>query len=306
MAENRPPSAIVLFVRISRPLFLLGAALVYALGAGVADYLGVTINWGIYFLGQAWVTALQLGGIYLYEYYNAVAEAIHPVQNSTSDHHSQKGLGRPPVTMLFAAAGCLTAVASLSVVMIRSMHPSPETILIMGLAALGVVVYSVPPLRLAFSGYGELAIAILIANLVPAFAFLLQVGELHRLLAMTTFPLTFLLLALALVSELEDYASDIRHDRRTLMVRVGWQRGMNLHNGLILGAYLLVGLALTFGMPIFIGLPALLPLPLGILQIWQMRRIADGSKPNWRSLRLSATVLFGITAYLLMFAYWTR
>jgi len=208
--------------------------------------------------------------------------------------------------MLFAAAACLTAVASLSVLMIRSLHPSPETVLIMGLAAFGVVVYSVPPLRLAFSGYGELAIAILLANLVPAYAFLLQVGELHRLLAMSTFPLTFLLLALALVSELEEYVTDVRHDRRTLMVRVGWQRGMNLHNGLILGAYLLVGLALTFGMPMFIGLPALLPLPLGVLQIWQMRRIADGGKPNWRSLRLSAAALFGITAYLLMFAFWTR
>jgi len=306
MAEIHSPSPLVLFIRISRPLFLLGAALVYALGVGVADYLGVNINWNIYLLGQAWVTSLQLGGIYLYEYYNALSEAGRPHHNSASDPNSKLGLGRPPVTMLFAAAASLTAVASLSVLMIRSLHPSPETILMMGLAAFGVVVYSVPPVRLAFSGYGELIVAILIANLVPAFAFLLQVGELHRLLAMSTFPLTFLLLAFFLVSELDDYATDVRRDRRTLMVRVGWQRGMYLHNGLILGAYLLVGLALTFGMPMFIGLPAFLPLPLGVLQIWQMRRIADGSKPNWRSLRLSAAVLFGITAYLLMFAYWTR
>ena len=302
MAEIHPPSPLVLFIRISRPFFLLGAALVYALGVGVADYLGVTINWNIYLLGQAWVTALQLGGIYLYEYYNALSEA-----NRSHPNPGSKGrLERPPVTMLFAAAACLTAVASLSVLMIRSLQLSPETVLMMGLAAFGVVVYSVPPLRLVFSGYGELIVAILVANLVPAFAFLLQVGELHRLLAMSTFPLTFLLLAFALVSELEDYAVDVRHDRRTLMVRMGWQRGMVLHNGLILGAYLLVGLALTFGMPMFIGMPAFLPLPVAILQIWQMRRIADGGKPNWRSLSLSAAALFGITAYLLTFAFWTR
>ncbi len=79
-----------------------------------------------------------------------------------------------------------------------------------------------------------------------------------------------------LAFELPDYASDLKYQKRTLMVRLGWQRSMNLHNYLILGAYLLLGLAVAFGMPFFIALPAFLTLPLGLLQIWQMRRIADG------------------------------
>jgi hypothetical protein len=44
------------FIRLTRPLFLLGVAIVYALGAGIARYLGVEIDWNAYLLGQAWVT----------------------------------------------------------------------------------------------------------------------------------------------------------------------------------------------------------------------------------------------------------
>ena len=55
--RNHP---VVLFLRLSRPLFLVGAFLVYALGAGIARYLGSEIDWNAFFLGQAWITAGQL------------------------------------------------------------------------------------------------------------------------------------------------------------------------------------------------------------------------------------------------------
>jgi 1,4-dihydroxy-2-naphthoate octaprenyltransferase len=208
--------------------------------------------------------------------------------------------------MLVASAVCLTAVASLSVFMIRELRISPGTLGVMILLVMGAVFYSVPPVRLAFTGYGELSMAILVANLVPAFAYSLQVGDLHRLLAMCTFPLTALLIALFLAFELEAYGADVRQNRRNLLVRMGWQRGMALHNGMILCAFLLFGFALNFGLPLLIALPAFLPLPLGLLQIWQMRRISDGSRPNWLSLKLTAATLFATTAYLLTFTFWTR
>jgi 1,4-dihydroxy-2-naphthoate octaprenyltransferase len=145
-----------------------------------------------------------------------------------------------------------------------------------------------------------------VANLVPAFAFLLQTGELHRLLAMATFPLTLLHLAMMLAFEFPDYATDSRLGKRTLLVRMGWQRAVVLNNLLILGAYLTLGLAVVFGLPFYIALPSLLTLPLGLLQIWQMRRIAEGARPNWTALTLTGIALFSIVAYLLTFAFWTR
>ena len=296
-----------LFVRMSRPLFLLGGVLVYALGVGIAHYLGSPVGWDIYLLGQAWVTMLQLGAHYLNEYYDAPGDLNNPNRTPFSGGSGAVGPGKlTRTTALLAAAGCLAVTASLTVLLINTQRLELPTILVMILCFLGAFFYSAPPVRLASTGYGELTTSILVANLVPAFAFLLQVGNLHRLVAMTTFPLTALHLAMMLAFELPDYASDLKQEKRTLMVRLGWKTSMGMHNALILVAYLLLALAVTLGMPFFIALPAFFTLPVGLLQIWQMRRIAEGAAPNWRTLTLTALVLFGATAYLLAFAYWTR
>lgn len=296
-----------LFLRMSRPLFLLGGVLVYALGAGIARYLGVQIDWGVYILGQVWATMLQLGAQYLNEYFDAPLDAENPNRTPFSGGSGAIGPGRlSRSTVLLAAAACLTATASLTVLLIHSGRLTSPTVLIMILGFLGAFFYSAPPIRLSSSGYGELTTSILVAMLLPAFAFLLQERELHRLVAMTTFPLAALHLAMMLAFELPDYSADLRSQKRTLMVRMGWRNGMLLHNSLIFSAYILLGLAVTLGMPFFIALPAFFTLPLGLLQIWQMRRISEGAKPNWNALTLSAMALFAVTCYLLAFPYWTR
>ena len=68
--------AIRLFIKLSRPLFLLGAGLVYALGVGIAHFLGSEIDWGLYLLGQAWVTTLQLATHYFNEYFDSPADIM--------------------------------------------------------------------------------------------------------------------------------------------------------------------------------------------------------------------------------------
>jgi 1,4-dihydroxy-2-naphthoate octaprenyltransferase len=144
------------------------------------------------------------------------------------------------------------------------------------------------------------------ANLVPAFAFILQHEELHRLVGMTTFPLTMIHLAMQLAIQLPDYYPNLKMGVQTLLVRLGWERAMVFHNMLILSAFLLVGIAILFGLPSMVALPVFFVLPLGIFQVWYMNRIAAGSKPNWRLLRFSSILTFGLTVYILAFSYWIR
>jgi 1,4-dihydroxy-2-naphthoate octaprenyltransferase len=301
------PRQIRLIILLSRPVFLLGGALIYALGAGIARYLGAPIDWELYFLGQAYVTTMQLSAQYLNEYFDAPADQDNPNRTPFSGGSGAVGEGKlSQETVMWAALTALTILASLTVVMLNVTLLSPLLVTIVGLAFLGSFFYSAPPVKLANSGYGELTTSVLVANLVPVFAFVLQYGELHRLLVMSTFPLTALHLAMMIVFEFPDYLNDIKYEKYTLLVRVGWERGMVLHNILILTAFLLLGLAATFGLPLAIVLPALIPLPLGLLQIWQMRRIAGGGKPNWTTMGFTAAVLLGSVAYLLAFAFWTR
>ena len=292
---------------LSRPLFVLGGALVYGLGVGIARYLGAAIDWELYFLGQAYVTSMQLSAQYLNEYFDAPADKENKNQTPFTGGSGVIGEGKlSRETAMWAALTALTVLASLTVVLISVVQLSPLLIIIILLAFMGSFFYSTPPVRLANTGYGELTTSILVANLVPIFAFLLQYGEMHRLLVMTTFSLTALHLAMMIVFEFPDYLNDLKFDKYNLLVRVGWEKGMVMHNLLILTAFLLLGLAATFGLPLAIALPAFIPLPLGLLQIWQMRRIAGGSKPNWSTMSFTAVVLFGSVAYLLAFTFWTR
>ncbi len=301
------PRSVRLFIQLSRPIFLVGAALVYGLGAGIARYLGIQIDWGVYLLGQAWVTSLQLSAHYLNEAYDGPVDTQNPQRTLFSGGSGAVGPGKLSRNVPFVAAAItLTITASLTVLLIQFAYLSPLIVLIMVLSFLGAVFYSTPPIRLVSTGYGELTTSFLVANLVPAFAFLLQYGEWHRLLGMSTFPLTALHLAMMLAFELPDYATDLKYEKLTMLVRIGWQQGMFLHNILILSGFFILALATLMGMPPAVALPAFIPLLLGLLQIWQMRRISAGGKPNWNTLTLTAVVLFASVAYLLAYAYWTR
>jgi len=298
-------SPLVVFLRLTRPVFLLGGILMYALGAGIADYLGATLNLTAYWLGQGCVTMLQLTAQYLNEYFDAAGDSGNRNRTFFSGGSGAGSDALPRWTPLLAAATTLTVGAVLVVLLYRDRLLNPPATMILGLAFLGAVFYSVPPVRLVGSGYGELTTSILVANLVPAFAFILQTGEIHRLLAMATFPLTALHMAMLIAFSLPDYAADARYEKRTLLIRMGWQRGMQLHNWLIVLAYVLLGLAVLQGMPFKLAWPGFLTLPIGLFQVMQMRQIENGAPARWNLLTFTAIATFTLTAYFLTFSFWT-
>jgi 1,4-dihydroxy-2-naphthoate octaprenyltransferase len=168
-------------------LFLLGGALVYALGVGIADYLGMPIDWGLYLLGQAFVTTIQLSTHYLNEFFDAPADLENPNRTPFSGGSGAIGPGKlSRNTVLIAAVTMLTILASLTVILIDQAPISPTLVIVLVLGFAGAFFYSMPPIQLARTGYGELTTSILVSFLVPAFAFLLQTGELHRLLMIST------------------------------------------------------------------------------------------------------------------------
>ncbi len=298
-------TALRLFFRLSRPFFLVGVVILYALGAGIAHYLGGHIDWSAYLFGQLWVSLLQLSVHYLNEYFNAPADAQNPNRTWLTGGSGALGEGKlPRRAALLAAYTSLAILASLTVIMASRGYLSPTVVLIMAIAFFGALSYSTPPLNLEASGYGELLTSVLVAFLVPAFAFLLQSEALHRLVAMSAFPLATLHLAMLMAFELPDYPTDLKYGKRTLLVRMGWRNGMLFHDILILGSFFLLLFAALFGYPRFAFWSGFIVFPLGLFQIFQMRRIAMGGKPNWPLLTTGAVSLFGCMAYLLTFSFW--
>lgn len=301
------PNPIALYLRLIRPLFLVGGFLLYALGAGIARYLGADIDWGTYIIGQIWVTILQLSAQFLNEYFDVPGDLNNQNRTFLTGGSGALGPGKlPRQVALWSALGCLFVLTFVTVVMISQISLPPVAVLIMLLAFFGAILYSTPPVWLAASGYGELTTSMMISFLLPAFAYVLQTGDLHRLLTMVGFPLTGLQMAMLISFEMPDYAADIKFNKRTLLVRLGWQMGMSLHNILLLTSFFLLAATISFGMPAMIALPAMIPLALALLQIWMMRRIATGARPNWNALTINALAIYVAVAYLLAFAFWTR
>jgi len=293
-------------LKITKPFNLLGGILVYALGVSIARYLGNPINWAMVVFGQVWVTTYQLGSNYLEAYFQHPTKPGDPsrFQIESVKDETHDGLRRDLI--LWASFSAFSAMASITLVMFQSSGVNTPGLIVMGIILLGTILNTVPPFLLATSGYGELIQSILIASLIPVLGYILQNKEIHRLVAMSTFPVTMLHLAMAMAHQLQKYSYNVRNGRNTLMVRLGWERGMTYHNILSLGSYVLIGCAMLFGFPTSIAMPVFTVLPLTIFQIWYLTRIAVGVKPNWRVLNLTATLNFYLPVYLLVFRFLTR
>ncbi len=288
-----------LFLRLSRPWFLLGPILLYALGLAMAHYLGERIQAPLAVEGLLLVLSLQLVVHYLNEYYDAEADAANP--NRTPFNGGSGAIGKeglPRATALQAAFVCMAFVALLSSTMLIRNETSPLAWAVFALMLLASFFYSSPPLRLVSSGYGEFVAALVVSALVPTFAYALQTGAMHRLLLLATAPLVLFNFAMILAFEVPDYGTDLSFGKRTLMVRVGWETGMRLHDVAIMAAVAALLAGIVLGLPTRVTVGLLIVLPLAAAQVWQMGRVRRGAKPNWTMLAAGAVALYVLASYL--------
>ncbi|MBI4732900.1 MAG: UbiA family prenyltransferase [Chloroflexi bacterium] len=286
-------------LRISRPLYLLIAALTYILGAGIARYLGAVIQWPALLLGLLAILSLLTASSLLAEYFRLPFIPLAPDETPRLRER-----GRMRLLQVSYAALTLSGAAVVTLLLVEALGPSAAILL--ALAALLLVAYAVPPLRLSEAGYGELALSIFLATLLPAFSFLLQANEFHRLLPLTAFPLTLLAIAWLLASNFSTFAADQKQGRRSLLIRLTWQRAVPLHHILVLTAFLLFASAPFFGVSWGLIWPVFLALPFALWQIYWLQRIASGGKPVWKFFTLLVPAVFGLTVYLLALSFWLR
>ena len=142
--------------------------------------------------------------------------------------------------------------------------------------------------------------------LPPALAFFSQSNEPHLLLTLIIISLVPAFLAYQLLIQIKNYGKDMQNDVSSLVVQVGWEKGMVYHNALILLTYVLFAFIAILGFPWFLLWPVFLTLPIGLVEIWLMERTRRGGKPLWRVMQLATLSVFFIPIYLIGFAFWIR
>ena len=284
---------------LSHPLNLLLAALTYILGVSVAKYLGRPLVQESFWLGLIGVVLAQASMSLLAEVYRPENEPI--VENETR-------LERKSVqdAALYVTIGSLAVNAFIAFVLYYSGHLLLAAFVFLLLSLMIVLAYSVPPLRLLNRGFGEFLLAAHLGYVIPSIGFLLQAGEYHRLLPALAIPLTALGFAYFLILNFLTFASDQKYQRRTMLRQLSWERTVPFHHSLIIAAYVLFLASSILSFSFSLLWPAFLTLPFAILQIFLLRAIALGNRPNWPLLTVTSLAVFGLTAYFLTLTFWLR
>jgi 1,4-dihydroxy-2-naphthoate octaprenyltransferase len=294
---NEPKLTYRAFIEKANPLALLSCFVFYGLGAGTASFLGHLIDWSTYFIGQGFFIFLLLGCYFLNAYFSVVDLKLKDLAKV------QANIKQP---MLKLAIIALAMSVLLGFLLLLNSGVTAGALVLVLLPFLLAYLYSVPPVRWVYSGYGEFVHAVLLGGLAPAFAFFFQAKELHPILSVASLALTALWLAFELVLALKNYATDLKYENKTMMTRLGWESGVNFHNILALSAFVLMAVGAAAGHWWGVLWPGLLSIPIAGFQIWQLSQIINGQKPNWQLLVLTGFGLVNATAYLLAFSLWTR
>jgi 1,4-dihydroxy-2-naphthoate octaprenyltransferase len=180
------------------------------------------------------------------------------------------------------------------------------------LAVLGVLemlvawYYSAPPIRLVSRGVGELAASLILCFFVPFTGLVLQnrLMAVPSLLLQVSFPLTLISLAMLIAFEFPDIEADIANAKRTLTVRLGVDRAVWLHHGLVVIAFLIMGGYSPSTPEGMAGRLVYFALPLAIWQIYRVSWQTRHPKSGFHILTLGAVGLFGLTGFLWLMGFW--
>jgi 1,4-dihydroxy-2-naphthoate octaprenyltransferase len=279
------------FIRLTRPVFLLGGALLYGLGAALVEG---PIRWSDYAIGQAMVTTVQLAAQYANEYFDVDAD------RQAGEHRTWLTGGSGVLVAGSLPIGIARRAAVISTVIALGLTVAVAGIVrwagLIGLVALaGSWLYSAPPIRLVATWVGVAAASMIVAVLTPVTGALVNgsapVGRVFGVVV----PLWLLHNAMLIAFERPDVTGDAAAGKNTLSVRIGPTTAARLHGGLIGTSFVGLAIAMTPG-PLTLGEAGwgLALAPVGLAQAWSFGRVSD------TALATGALGLFAGTAIALL------
>lgn len=284
------PARLWAFVKLGRPLFLVGGFVMHALGVAVAFAAEAAFDLRMLILGQVAITSTQLMTQYANDAFDVEADRANQTPTRWSGGSRVLVEGTLPVSVALAAAAGLAALA-LTAAILLAMDGRIRAALLVIVAMILSHAYNAPPFRLHSSGFGEVLTAVVVTGLTPTLGYLLQSGRLDATILPAILPLMFLQIAMVIGVHIPDAAGDSLVDKQTLVVRLGVSRAVWLYTGLTAAAFL--PLLIIVGLPPLVsGLMALA----SPLAIWQIIHSARGA---WKHPMNFEKMAFGGVAVLI-------
>jgi len=282
-----------------RVQYFVVLSLAYTLGAGLARYLGESIEWSDFLLGYVSIVTLFTGAFLLQIYFQSFDRP------STLDPDPAR-LVVVRRSLLQISFACLTVSGLLTTLLVLAGAIRTQAGILLAVLVLFLLAYAIPPIAAYKKGFGEVVLALSLANLVPLYTYLLFGDDYHKIVPLVTLPLACLGIAWLLAENFSTYTADMTNQRVSLLIWLTWEKGVQVHHiSLFMALLILLSLPLL-GVPWTLLWSVLLVLPLYFAQIYLLQRIVSGRKPAWKAFTALAGSAFGLVIYLLSLSFWMR
>jgi len=211
---------------MARPLILVSNILAWLYGVSIAFGSGEPIDVTSLEFGFSAMLLVSVSVHYANEYADYQTDAL-TTRTAYSGGSGVLSRGIVPRKFALHAAG-ITLIIGVSVQLLASYlgkHPW-SAMAVLGIGAIGWWMYSLPPLKLARRGWGELDNALLGANVLPVYGYIVLSGRFEFWVILACLPFTLLAFNNLLAVTWPDSEADARVGKRTLATRwpIKWLR----------------------------------------------------------------------------------
>ena len=293
--------------RLADPKIALASLVPFAAGTALArDRLG-TAGWSLAVAAYAAIFLVEAGKNAvndLYDFRSGADSAVLPDERSPFSGGKRTlvdgVLTEDDLVWIAGVAFALAGFVGIEV----ARHSDVRLLLLGGIAAAISILYVMPPVKLAYRGLGELAVALIYGPGILLGAVLVQGAGLTREMFAASCTLGLLIALVLLVNEIPDARADASASKRTLVVRLGREGTESLMALLFAIAYAVPSILVAYGI-VPLRVSALLAgLPFSIFALEKVKRSRRKPPVTGQALTLVTYVVSG-AAYALAVALMT-
>jgi 1,4-dihydroxy-2-naphthoate octaprenyltransferase len=291
------------YIRLGRPKFwTIFCVAMHGAGALIAVYDGFRFDARIFWRVQLVIWSLNAMTLYLNEYFDVEADRLNTTPTRwTGGSRVLVESDINPASALWIGVGFAIAAAVFTSVLMPYLPPGRVVPVGIVLAAMGALAwqYAAPPLRLQYHGLGEASSSAVIVGAVPLLGYVAQTSTIRPMIVAALTPLYLAHFARMLVMNLPDRHGDAAAGKRTLVVILGPDNAVRLHNTILGAAYVAALACLMARVPWTVVAAVFAPAPIALYQGRQLaqRRWLDVSRLD--SITTVSTIHLNLTAFSL-------
>jgi len=287
-------------LQLARPQFLIASVALFTMGASWAIILGSPFSLVRILLGYLIILPAHLSVSFCNDYFDVDVDK-HGNQSLFSGGSGilveQPQLRKPALRIAITLNLCSVGLGILF--MLKYSYPFWFLAYVVASNLIGWI-YSAPPIKLVYRGYGELLTAFTSGCIVPGMGLLIVSGNINSDGLLFMIPLTLYGLVFILSVEIPDMEADCLGDKKTWVAQKGRRFGFIAIGSLLLiatGYFFLIPYLYPYIPPLdfhLLGLFSLLPLAMGLLGL--VKRPTD----RQTALKLVNTLIGALAVFFIL------